>query len=290
LKPFELSEPRSLHDALALLAAAEAGARPAAGCTALMLMMKARVLAPTRLVSLRACAELSGIEEIGSELRIGANTTLTELEQSAVIARRLPVIAKTVRSTANVRVRNVATIGGALAHADPHMDLPPVLVALGASAVIKSSTSTRIEAIENLITGYYETTLARDELITAVHIPLIAGEAAAYAKVTSRSADDWPALAVAVALRSIGGRARDCRIVIGAAIDRPTRLIAVEAFLESATLDETSIAHAADLAARESEPINDQHGSQRYKRQLIRVYVARVLRQVLGDARAQTRS
>src|SRR5690606_16495632 len=100
----------------------------------------------------------------------------------------------------NIRVRNVATVGGALAHGDPHMDLPPVLIALGASVTVAGPKGERSLAVEDLFAGYYETLLRRDELITEAVVPPTAGKRAAYMKVTTRAAHDWPALGVAVSL------------------------------------------------------------------------------------------
>ena len=132
MAPFELHEPRALDEALALLDGE--GARPFAGGTALMLMMKAGVLRPARLVSLRKLG-LDRIEANGA-LKIGAMTSLRSLEKSEAVRKGWPAIARTLRTLSNVRVRNVATVGGALAHADPHMDLPPLLAALGARVII----------------------------------------------------------------------------------------------------------------------------------------------------------
>ena len=130
LSPFELTEPRSLAEAFPLLG--EEGARAMSGGTALMLMMKAGVLRPKRLVSLRRL----GLERIErgpkGELGIGAMATLRSLEKSALVKGEWPVIARALKTLSNVRVRNVATIGGHLAHGDPHTDLPPLLSALGA--------------------------------------------------------------------------------------------------------------------------------------------------------------
>ena len=139
--------------------------------------------------------------------------------------RVAPVIADTLLTHSNVRVRNVATIGGNLAHADPHMDLPPVLIALGALVRAVGPGGERDIPVEALLTGYMATVLANDELITALHVPPQAGRRAAYAKVTARSADDWPALGVAV---SVGAR-RDVRIAIGAATETAMRLPQTEA-------------------------------------------------------------
>ena len=166
MSPFELAAPSSLAEAIALLE--QEGARPLAGGTALMLMMKAGVLRPPRLVGLHRL-KLSTIEGgSGASLRIGAMATLSALERSAEMRKGWPVIARTLRTLSNVRVRNVATVGGALAHADPHMDLPPLLSALGAKVLVHGRNGQRALPVEDLYAGYLENTLKEDELITSM--------------------------------------------------------------------------------------------------------------------------
>ena len=143
MTPFELAEPKTLKEAVGLLDADDPTVRPIAGGTALMLMMKAGVFRPTKLVSLRAIKELTSIATVNGELKIGATTPLAVLERSDVVRKHAPVITRTLRTLSNIRVRNVATVGGALAHADPHMDLPPVLIALGARVVVQGKSGER---------------------------------------------------------------------------------------------------------------------------------------------------
>src|SRR5882672_5145406 len=163
--PFELAEPRTLREAIASLDARDSSVRPISGGTALMLMMKAGVLRPSRLVSLGKLG-LAGIQTgPGGELRVGAMTTLRAIEKSEVVRKGWPVIARTLRTLANVRVRNVATVGGHLAHADPHMDLPPVLIALGARVSVVDPKGERTIPLEQLHAGYLETTLGHSELL-----------------------------------------------------------------------------------------------------------------------------
>src|SRR3989442_870724 len=131
-------------------------------------------------------------------------TTLSALEHSADVKKHAPVITRTLRTLSNVRVRNVATVGGALAHGDPHMDLPPVLIALGASITITGPKGERKLALEDLFTGYYETVLDKNELISELQVPAQGAKRAAYMKVTTGSADDWPALGVAAVLETDG--------------------------------------------------------------------------------------
>jgi carbon-monoxide dehydrogenase medium subunit len=231
----------------------ESGVRPMSGGTALMLMMKAGVLRPTRLVSLRHLG-LDGIDVgPGGELRIGAMTTLRALEKSQTVRTGWPVITRTLRTLSNVRVRNVATLGGHLSHGDPHMDLPPLLSALDASVKIAGPKGERNCLVESLYSGYLETTLGQGEIIARVTVPPMGPRRAAYLKCTTRSADDWPALGVAVVL---DGENTD--IVVSAATDRPMRIASAE--------------------AAEGLPIqSDLHGSAAYKKHLLRVYVARAI-------------
>jgi carbon-monoxide dehydrogenase medium subunit len=280
--PFELAEPRTLREAIASLDAKDSSVRPISGGTALMLMMKAGVLRPSRLVSLGKLG-LAGIQTgPGGELRVGATTSLRAIEKSEVVRKGWPVIARTLRTLANVRVRNVATVGGHLAHADPHMDLPPVLSALGARVTIAGPAGERSAAVEKIGTGYLETSIRLDELITLLEVPPLGGRSAAYLKCTTRSADDWPAVGVAVVLLLEKDSIREASVVISAATDKPTRLVAVEKILRGRKFEEKLLEEAA---AQEVEVESDLHGSAAYKKQLIRVY----LRRALHEARAQSR-
>ena len=283
MTPFELLEPRSLREAAGLLDGAES--RPVAGGTAVMLMMKMGVLRPARLVSLRAVESKYSTIETAPDggLRIGAMATLSALGRSPVVHSRAPVITRTLKTLSNVRVRNVATVGGHLAHADPHMDLPPVLIALGASITTVSPAGERILPLDKLYLGYLETTLGRSELIAEVNVPAQGSRRAAYLKCTTRSADDWPALGVAVALDSDGAVIRDARIVIGAATDTPTRLAKAEAILRGARADDAVLRRAGEAGAAEAAVIGDQHGTAAYKKELVRVYVARAVRAAMAS-------
>jgi carbon-monoxide dehydrogenase medium subunit len=285
MTPFELLEPRTLREAVGLLDSGETPVRPIAGGTAVMLMMKMGVLRPARLVSLRAVEKrYSAIEATpDGGLRIGAVATLSALERSPVVKRQAPVITRTLRTLSNVRVRNVATVGGHLAHADPHMDLPPLLIALGSSITIVSPAGERILPLDKLYLGYLETTLGRSELIAEVNVPAQGSRRAAYLKCTTRSADDWPALGVAVALDSDGAVIRAARIVIGAATDTPTRLAKAEAILRGARADDAVLRRAGEAGAAEAAVIGDQHGTAAYKKELVRVYVARAVRAALAS-------
>lgn len=261
MQPFEFAEPKTVREAIALLDPDDTNIRPMSGGTALMLMMKAGVMRPTRLVSLGKL----GLDKIeigpGGELRIGSMVSLRQLEKSDLVRRGWPAIARTLLTLSNVRVRNVARLGGHLAHGDPHTDLPPLLSALGAVATIAGPGGERHAPIESLYAGYLETTLAPNELIVRIDVPAMGKRQAAYLKCTTRSADDWPAVGVAVVL---DGEAQT--IFVSAATDKPTRLASID---------------QVDGLGIES----DLHGSAAYKKQLIRVYAKRAIHEARKPAR-----
>jgi carbon-monoxide dehydrogenase medium subunit len=251
LTPFELHRPQTLPEAIALLA--DETARPFSGGTAVMLMMKAGVLRPSRLVSLENLALGKTATGPDGALHVGAMATLRSLERSPLVRQGWPVIARALRTLSNVRVRNVATIGGHLAHGDPHTDLPPLLCALGATVTVFGRNGERRVPVEQLYAGYLETTLKAGELITQVQVPALGAKRAVYLKCTTRSVDDWPAVGVAVAVD-----ASETRIFISAAVDKPTRISSLQD-IEKISID------------------SDLHGSADYKRQLSRVYLKRAL-------------
>jgi carbon-monoxide dehydrogenase medium subunit len=282
MTPFELAEPKKLSDAVKLLDPDDPTVRPIAGGTALMLMMKAGVFRPAKLISLRNIeARYSGISAGSDGLRIGAMTTLNALERSADVKKLAPLITRTMLTLSNVRVRNVATVGGALAHGDPHMDLPPVLMALGTRLTVVSPKGERSVGLDDFFTGYYETALDRNELIAEAHIPAQGSKRVAYMKVTTGSADDWPALGVAVAIEGDGKAIKSARVVVSAATSKAMRLQSAEKVLAGKAADDKTLAAAGDAAAEEADFIADVRGSVPYKRELLRVYVRRAVRQAL---------
>jgi carbon-monoxide dehydrogenase medium subunit len=282
--PFDWEEPDSLDGAIARLASGDDTVRPMAGGTALMLMMKAGVFAPSCLVSLAKIEPRhSEIELAGNgALKIGAMASLSQLEQSPHVAGAFPVLKRALRTLSNVRVRNVARVGGALAHGDPHMDLPPLLAALGATAAIRGPEGTRELAVENLYAGYYETVLQRGELIESVSLPPLNGAKTAYVKVTSRSADDWPSVNLGVRLEMDGDRIRHARLVVSAATEKVMRLRQTEDMLAGERPAKEKLLEAGECAAREVSFLSDAHGSAAYKKELLRVYLRRAVQEACG--------
>lgn len=280
MRPFDLVEPATLEEAFHLLEGDDPAVRPIGGGTALMLMMKEQVFRPVRLVSLRRLAPQFGaisIDNDHSTIRVGATTCFRELELSDAIARHLPVVTRTMRTLANVRVRGVATIGGNLAHADPHLDLPPVWIALGAKVAIASPLGERLVSAEDIFEGYYETNLRHDDIIREIQVPLNPAFRSIYVKITTRSAHDWPALGIAVRLEMEGGVAMRPRLVISAATNKPTRLPRTEALLHGMTITQAGLREIGDAAADEADISSDSRGSADYKKHLLRVHLGRAL-------------
>ncbi|MAL80775.1 MAG: molybdopterin dehydrogenase [Sneathiella sp.] len=277
---YEILKPETLQDAFGLLDTDDPMVRPFSGGTALMLMMKSGIFSPSRLVVLRDIPGLNGIrlEEDGS-LWIGALTTLAELEKSDLVAQHAPVVTHALRHLSNRRVRNVARIGGALAHGDPHMDLPPLLSALNAEVIVEGSNQGRRISVQDLVTGYYETSLESNELIVAVRIPSQQSWQSAYRKFTARSADDWPALGVAVSLNASRNEIQDLRLVVGAATERPTRLEQSEGILRQE--GRSGLERATEAAMASVEFMDDAHGSSQWKKALLRVELRRAVQEIL---------
>ena len=185
---------------------------------------------------------------------------------------------------ANVRVRNVATIGGNLAHADPHLDLPPIWMALDAEALILGPQGQRRIPVGSLFSGYYETTLANGELIAELRVPLRPGWRSRYVKVTTRALHDWPALGLAVSMDlNVDGRIRDARLILSGALDKATRLFKTEDVLRNSLTDEPSISRVLDAATAEASLHSDNRGSAEYKSHLLRVHLARAIRSIAAE-------
>ena len=283
--PFALEEPASFAEAVRLIDPEDPTCRPISGGTALMLMMKSGVFQPSKLVSLRRVEPSFSAFAVSPEggLEAGALVRLGQLERADAVRAAFPILADTFRVLSNVRVRNVATLGGNLAHADPHMDLAPVLMALGAHVTATGPSGSRAIALADLFRGYYETSLEPDELISALSVPAQAGRRSAYVKCTTRAAHDWPALGVAVSLAVKGGTIEDARIVLSAAVETPTRMAEAEAALKGAPIGEDAFRAAGEAAAKAAEVTSDVRGSAPYKTQLVRVNVARALRKAIAS-------
>ena len=287
--PFAYEEPASVEEALALLARHGDAARPIAGGTALVNLMKQRLVQPQFLVGLRHLPALGGIDDANRSLRLGALCTHRAIERSAAVQRQAPVLAEAFRQVASVRIRTMATIGGALAHADPNQDPPPVLIALDARVRLCSRRGERELPVQEFFRGYYETVLEPDELVTEVTIPRQPeASGAAFLKFLPRTQDDYATVSVAARLRLDGDRIGKVRVALGGVGATPVRATAVEDALRGEPPLSRVVRDAASLVAGAVDPITDFRGSADYKRTMAVVFVRRALEQALTRALARS--
>ena len=289
MNAFDYRAPRTIDEVLALLAEHGDDARVIAGGTALVTMMKQRLVRPEVLVSLRDVEGLTGIQAAKGEIRLGALTTHREAELSPLVNEHSPVLAETYRRVATVRIRHMATVGGSLAHADPNQDSPVTLMALDARVEIRKTGGKREVPLAAFFRDYYETALEPGELITAVAVPpLPAASGGAYVKFLPRSADDYATVAVAaiVTLESGGGRIREGRIALGSVAPTPIRARAAEALLAGSQPDDERVLAAVGEAVKQAvDPLTDHRGSAEYKREMAAVMASRALTQACAAAR-----
>jgi aerobic carbon-monoxide dehydrogenase medium subunit len=293
MNAFDYRAPRAVDEVLAILREYGEDAKVIAGGTALVTMMRQQLVRPGCLVSLRDVQGLDRIEATNGALRLGALVTHREAEVSPLVRERLPVLAETFRRVASVRIRHMATIGGALAHADPNQDPPVTLMALGARVEIRGAGGRRELPLEEFFRDYYESALEPGELVTAVTVP--GGpprSGATYVKFLPRTADDYATVAVAatVTLAPDGERCREARIALGSVGVTPLRGRTAEALLAGERLGESLLRAAGEAAKGEVDPLSDHRGSAAYKREMTAVMVGRALAQAWESAQRAVRA
>jgi carbon-monoxide dehydrogenase medium subunit len=276
---YDYHEPESVGEAVDLLARHGEDAHLVAGATAFTLLWRQGLLRPGHVIGLRRIAALGGITSAGGGLVVGATVTHRAIERSADVARYCRALTRTFASVATVRVRNQATLGGNLAHADPAQDPPPMLMALGASVVATSAAGERTITLDELFVDVFTTSLRADEILTSVRLPALApGTRATYLKFLPQTADDYATVSVAAALRlAQDGTVADARIALGACGPTPVRARSVEAALSGARPDARRIADAAARVDADIEPFDDVRGSAAYKRDMARVWTERAI-------------
>lgn len=281
---YDYVAPRSLEEAIGLLAAHGEDAHLIAGGVSLVLMLRQQLLTPSLLVGLRGIDELRGIT-VDNEggLRIGAAATHRMVERALAVREYAPALADAFGQVATVRIRNQGTVGGNLAHADPAQDPPTILLALDAVAHAVGASGRRDIPIEDLFLDYFETSLEPTEILTAVSVPpRPSGANAVYVKFLPGSKDDYATVAVAVSGVAAGGGWTNLRVACGAAGPTPLRIPAAEAVLEGGSLDDAAIARAAELVGEAVDPIADVRGSADYKREMAVVWTRRALERLAG--------
>lgn len=281
------SAPVTLSEALAELAG-EQDVIAMGGGTSVGLLLKNGLIEPGKIVWLARIPELRQLGAgPGGDVRIGATVTLREIARSGVIRGQLPALAYAAGQVGNPRVRAVATLGGALAHSDARQDVPPILYALDARIRIAGPAGTREIPVAGFHTGFMETVLAEDELVTHVIIPAVPGRRAAYARFTPGSDDDYPTVSAAASIvRGDDLRVTSAVLALGGVGPAPL-LVPQAAGLTGIVPGAGEIEAVAEAAEAAADPADDQRGSARYKKAMAREWSGRVLRACLDAGGGQ---
>lgn len=283
MQDFFFHIPESQEEALVLLDQYGEDARVMAGGTALVVLMKQSLVQAEHLVTLKGIQGLNHIIQDNGELRIGAMARHREVETSALVQQIAPLVAEVYSRVATVRIRNVATVGGGLAHADPAQDPPPGLLVMDASVRLRSLRGERVVPLSNLYLDYYESNIRPDEILTELIVPKVApGSRTAYLKYLPRTEDDYPTVSVAALARLEDGICREIRVALGAAAPTAFRATAVEEVLQGREVSPEAVRQAAGAVAGQVEPLDDYRGSSDYKRDMAVVFTRRALERVLG--------
>lgn len=279
MKNFEYLEPRTVGEACRLLGKYNGDAKVFAGGAHLTILMKQGLYQPKVLVNIKKIPSLKGIHfDAKRGLTIGALVTHRDLETSSIVREKLSVLSEAEREVANIRVRNMGTVGGNLASGEPLTDLAQIFIALDGNAKVAKPKGSRTIPIEELFVDFYETSLAQDEILTHVALPLLPPRSGIeYIRFSSSSVVDKPSVGVAVrlTLEKSGDACKTARIVLGCVGPTPVRAKKAESMLVGKTVFPDLLDEIGATAALECNPIADLRGSERYKRAIVRTLVKR---------------
>lgn len=285
-RSFEYYSPRTVAEAVALLQKLGPEAKLLSGGQSLIPMMKLRLLSPEYIVDINRIPNLDYITESDGHLKIGALAREHELESAAVVKQKFPILADTAKVIADPLVRSQATICGNLAHGDPANDHPATMLALGATVVATGPKGQREIGIEDFFPGLFTTALEPEEILTEIRIPTPPPRSGgAYLKL-ERKVGDFATAGVAVQITlDEAGACKRAGIGLTNVGMTPIKARQTESFLNGKQLDEATIQQAGELAASESQPMDDIRGSADYKRDLVRVLTGRALTTALNRAK-----
>lgn len=284
-RSFEYLAPHTLDEAISLLQESGPEAKILSGGQSLIPMMKLRLATPPFIIDINRIPGLNYISELNGFLRIGALVRESDLEVSPTVISRYPILMDTTAVIADPLVRNQATACGNLAHGDPANDHPATMLALKASLIAAGPNGEREIPIESFFNGLFTTALQFDEILKEIKIPIPSpSSGGAYLKL-ERKVGDYATAGVAVQI-TVNGAGVCMRAGIGLTnvAFSPLKATKAEAFMIGKTLDDSTIKQAAEIAAGESQPIDDIRGSADYKRDLVRVLTARALNRAFKRA------
>ena len=279
-----VAEPASIGEAVAIMRENDGEAKYLAGGTALVLLVRMKMLDPKVLVSLRGIGDLRGwsdIETDADQLLIGGGVSVATVATHPLVKSHAPSLARAAAVVGNTRIRNAATIGGLMAEADYASDPPATLVSLGAEVVMSNGVVDRSLPVHDFIPDFFTTELEDAEIVTGVRVPLgPEGRRSTYLKFSSRSVEDRPCVGVAVSADFVEQTVSGLRVVIGAVSGQPQWFPQITQDFIGRELTDKDIKAIADAYSDEVDPIEDSRGSQWYRREVVRGQVARALRQI----------
>ena len=283
---FDYHTPGSVQEAISLLGKLRDDAKLLAGGHSLIPMMKLRLAQPKHLIDLRKVPGLAGIREDGGSIAIGAMTTHWQVESSKLLQAKIPVVSDAAGMIGDPQVRNLGTIGGSLAHADPAADMPAVMIALGVEFVIEGARGRRTVKVDDFFKGLMMTAVGPDEILVEIRVPVPpAGSGAAYLKFP-HPASRFAVVGVCAALTVDGkGICTKAGVGVTGAGTKAVRAKGVEAGLAGKALDQAAIEAAAAKAADGVDVQADLQGSVEYKSHLLRVHARRAIDAALGRAK-----
>ena len=282
---FDYHAPKTLAEAIALLGQYGEDAKVLSGGQSLLPLLKLRLGSAAHLVDIGKIPDLEYIREDGGFLKIGGRTREAALERSELVQKKYPLLADTAAVIADPLVRNLATVGGNLAHGDPANDHPATMLAYRAEVVATGPKGTRTIPIDKFFTGLFATALAPDEILTEIRIPVPQGKTGgAYRKLERKVGDFATAASAAQVTLGAGGAIEKAGIGLTNAGPMPIRATAAEDFLKGKKGDAATLAEAGKLAAQATSPSADRRGAVAYKKEMARVLTARALAKAIARA------
>lgn len=279
---FDYLEPPTLNKALALMEKFGEDARVIAGGTSLLIMMRQRLLMPKVVISLAQIPKFDRISfNAKTGLRIGAGARHRDIELSPVIKKYYPILHETFHNVAQPRIRNMGTIGGNLAMGDPLTDPGASLIALDAEVVLASRVGQRTVRLDEFFIDYYQTALDTSELLTEIRVPPPNRLGWSHIKFTPRSVEDFATVGVALTLRAKGGVCEDVRLGLNSVASTIVHAQQAEATIRGHSINDALLRQMGEVAASETDPVDDNRGSAKYKREMVKVLVRRAAEEAL---------